>query len=113
MCENIRRRLVRDSISANVDIGALSNATQSKIVTAKAYSPVRDIETNSAKQAAKFPDSNFTDVVPVELKKEKSKSLILQAGSVDISNLNIKYNPSEYFEYFRQETVKSAARVNS
>ena len=100
--------LIGDSISANVDIGALSNATQAKIITAKAYSSARDTESNRAKQAARFPDSNFTDVVPVELKKEKFQSLILQAGSVDISNLNTKDNPSEYVEYFRQETVKSA-----
>jgi hypothetical protein len=59
---------IGDSISANVDIGALEVATQSQFVTAKAYSSVHDTVSNVAKQAAKFPASNFTDVIPAQLK---------------------------------------------
>ena len=86
---------VGDSISGNVDIGALENATQSKFVTARAYSSVYDTVTNVAKQAAKFPKSNFTDVVPKQLEKDDYQTLVLQAGSVDVTNLNTKENPSE------------------
>ena len=35
-------------------------ATEAQFVTAKAYSAVHDTESNVAKQAAKFPGSNFT-----------------------------------------------------
>ena len=94
---------IGDSISANVDIGALEVATQRQFVKAKAYSSKHDTVSNSAKQAAKFPDSNFTDVIPTELKKEKYEHLILQAGSLDITNMNTKDEPSKYVEYFKQE----------
>ena len=33
---------------------------------------------------------------------------MLQAGSVDITNLNTKDNPAEYLDYFKQEVVISA-----
>ena len=86
-------------------------ATQAEFVCAKAYSAINDSVSNVAKQAAKFPQSNFTDVIPAQLKKDKFQTLIIQAGSVDISNLNTKDKPSENIEYFRQETVFSAKNV--
>ena len=99
---------IGDSISANVDMSALEVATQAKFVAAKAYSAVNDTVSNIAKQAPKFPSLNFTEVVPAQLKKGKFKTVILQAGSVDITNLNTKDKPSQHMEYFRQETVVSA-----
>ena len=71
----------------------LESATQTKVVTAKAYSSINDTVSNIAKQAAKFPDSNFTDVTRAKLKKGNFRTLLLQAGSVDISNLNTWENP--------------------
>ena len=102
---------IGDSISANVDIGALQVATQSQFVTAKAYSSVHDTVSNVAKQAAKFPASNFTDVIPAQLKKGNYKCLILQAGSVESTNLNTKDNPEQHINFFRQETIMSATNL--
>ena len=102
---------IGDSISATADIKSLEVATQSKFVTAKAYSAVNDAVSNAAKQAAKYPSSNFTDVVKTQLGKEDYKYLILQAGSVDITNLNTKDNPEEYLEYYRQEAIMSATNI--
>ena len=81
--ERLRILFIGDSISANIDINALENATQKWFVTAKAYSSVYDTVTNAAKKAARFPNSNFTDAIPAQLRKSKFHSLILQAGSVD------------------------------
>ena len=103
--------LVGDSISANIDIQHLENATQSKFTSVRAYSSVHDAKSNPAKQAARFPNSNFRDVVPAALEKDNYQTLILQAGSVDITNLNTKDNQSKYMEYYRQETVMSAKRL--
>ena len=64
-----------------------------------------------AKQAAKFPAQNFKNVSEKELSKTKYDALILQAGSVDISNLNTRDKSTEHFDYFRQETVKSAENL--
>ena len=102
---------IGDSISGNVDMKALENSTQSKFVTAKAYSSIYDTVVNVAKQAARFPRANFADVVPAQLSKDNYNSLVLQAGSVDVTNLNTRDKPSEYIEYFRQETVISAKNL--
>ena len=102
---------IGDSISSNVNISALENATQSEFVKAKAYSSIYNTESNSSKQAPKFPKSNFTDVIPTELKKEKYQYLVLQAGSVEITNLNTNNDPENNIEYFRQETINSAKHL--
>jgi hypothetical protein len=68
-------------------------ATQAKFVTAKAYSAVHDTVSNNANQAAEYPTSKFTNVVQTQLGKKDFKYLILQGGSVDITNLNTKDNP--------------------
>ena len=99
---------IGDSISANVDIRLLSRATKAQFHQVKAYSSAMDTDSNVCKQAARFPHSNFTDVVPAELRKETFHSLVLQSPSVDITNLNTSVNPSKYIKYFEQQTVISA-----
>ena len=102
---------IGDSISANVDIANLEFATQAEFITAKAYSSTHETESNIAKQAPKFPDSNFLDVVRKNVNKGNFKSLVIQAGSVDITNLNTMDDPEEHMEYFRQETIRSATNL--
>ena len=102
---------IGDSISANINIDALESATQRTIIRAKAYSSIHDTVQNVAKQAARFPSSNFTDVIPAQLRKAKFHSLLLQAGSVDITNLQTNESPSRYLEYFKQETIVSAKNL--
>ena len=102
---------IGDSISSNINIKALEVATRAKITTAKAYSSVHDTVSNDAKMAARFPKSNFTDVTTSELRKGEYSHLVLQAGSVDITNLRTKEASSENIEYFRQQTVISAKNI--
>ena len=102
---------VGDSISSNVDIKMLEGATKARITTAKAYSSTFDVESNVAKQAARYPASNFEDVVKEELVDKSFKTLLLQAGSVDITNLNTNEQPERYMEYFRQIAVMSATNL--
>ena len=109
--EPIKTLYIGDSISSNVNHEALEAATESKFITAKAYSSVHDNVENVAKKPAKFPTLNFTDVIPNELEKDNYKTLIIQAGSVDISNLNTRDDPERHIEYFRQEAVKSATNI--
>ena len=109
--EKKKTLFIGDSISANVDIAALENATQSKFVTARAYSSANDSEGNAAKHPAKFPQSSFINVVQSQLSKDKYETLVLQAGTVDITNFKTQDNPTEHFEYFKQETAKSATNL--
>ena len=74
---------------------------------------MNDTVVNATKQAARFPSSNFTDVIPKELKKCNYEALLIQAGSVDITNLNTAKDASEHLEYFKQETVVSAKNIFS
>ena len=102
--------LVGDSISANVDLKALEDVTKAKFVSTRAYSSVYDDVENAAKHKAKYPSSNFAKVVPAELSKDDYQTVILQSGSVDITNLNTKDEPLKYLDYFKQQTVLSAQR---
>ena len=43
--------------------------------------------------------------------KDEYENLILQAGSVDISNLKTKENANLYMDYFNQQTVLSATNT--
>ena len=99
---------IGDSISSNVHIKQLEDATKTSFVTAKAYSAVNDTQSNIAKQAARFPEVNFTDVVRTKLGNDNFKTLLLQAGAVDITNLNTNENPEEYMEYYKQVAIISA-----
>ena len=102
---------IGDSISSHADIDVLGKATKSKIVTSKAYSAVHDEVTNQAKEAAFFPKKNFLHVVPNEAVKDSYEHLIIQSGSVDISNLKTNVSPTDYLEYFKQEAVMSAKNI--
>ena len=103
--------LIGDSITNSLDTKVIAQAADAKITKVKAYSSVRDEVNNIAKQAAIFPPKIFTDVAQHELKKKQFELMMLQAGSVDITNLKTIENPTEHFEYFRQETVKSAENL--
>ena len=102
---------IGDSITNALDTKVIAQAADAKITKVKAYSAVHDDVSNTAKQAAKIPHQNVTNVCEKELAKNEFDGLILQAGSVDISNLNTRNNATEHFEYFSQETTKSAENV--
>ena len=84
---------VGDSISSAANIKTISDATKHKIVTAKAYTAKYDDIANVAKDPAHFPQKNFLDVVPKEASKDTFEYVIIQSGSVDISNLKTNFNP--------------------
>ena len=91
-----------------MNLRVLEKATESKFTTVRAYSAVHDDVENAAKFKAKFPKSNFADVVPAQLKKDNFQTLVMQAGSVDITNMNTKDDPTKHIEYFKKETVSAA-----
>ena len=102
---------VGDSISNHADFKVLAEATKSEIVSAKAYSAVYDDVTNKVKDAAYYPRKNFLQVVPNEAIKDNFEHMVVQTGSVDISNLKVDVNPEDHLEYFRQEAVMSARNI--
>ena len=103
--------LIGDSITNHANIDVIENATGSVITKAKAYSAIHDDGSNVAKSAAKFPRKNFLQVVPAEAMKDNFDHLIVQTGSIDITNLKTEVSPEQNLEYFRQETVMSAKNM--
>ena len=91
----VKTLFIGDSISRNVYLKQLENATGTTFIHSKAYSSICDKQCD-LKKPPKFPMKNFLSVVPIELKKGAPPYyLILQAPSVDITNL-ITTNPSNY-----------------
>ena len=86
--------MVGDSISHHVDFEELEKVSKTKIKRRKAYGAV-------SASCQKFPDANFTDVVSKELADKEADILILQASSVDLTN--IPANASR--EYRMQQAV--------
>ena len=106
--------LIGDSISANIDHRVVERALGKKLRTARAYSSINDGAENEAKEATKFPDKNFDKIIKDELKKSPTDTLIIQAGSVDITNLKTTDDKLERFrEYYKQETVVAANNLFS
>jgi hypothetical protein len=79
---------VMDSIGHNVKIKELEKLTKTRISKRKAYGAVRD-----AKQ--KFPNSNFTDTVPIEMRENRPDILVLQRDSVTLTDLSLE-DPEMY-----------------
>ena len=65
------------------------------------------------KYPAKYPDKNYKNVIEANIENEDVEVMIVQSGSVDITNFDTRKNPTDYFDYFRETTIKSAKNIFS
>ena len=101
--------LVGDSIAGNAHLPTLETAVNADVKLVKAYSSTYENTNTVAQSAPRFPHKNFEDVISNEINKSEYDALIIQAGSVDITNLKTEeQNANEYLEYFKQKTIISA-----
>ena len=91
---------VADSIGHHADFGELEKIVKSRIKKRKAYGAVKA-------SCQRYPEANFTDVVPKEIKDQEVDTLIIQASSVDLTN--IPAGASE--EYCKQEALISSTNM--
>ena len=63
------------------------------------------------KNSAKFPRKNFLEVVPHEAMRDNFEHLVVQTGSIDITNLKTEVSPEQNLEYFKQQTIMSAKNI--
>ena len=83
-----------------------------EVKTVRAYSTLHDTKENDARAETKFPHKSFQNVMKKEVENSDTEILIVQATSVDITNLKAtKDNIKKYPEYFKQEIVISAANL--
>ena len=107
-----RTCFIGDSISSNIDHKILENVMRTEVKTARAYSSIDDPKENEAKESTRFPEKNFSEVIASEMKKSETEILIVQAGSVDITNMKTSGdNVKKYGEYFKQQAITSATNL--
>ena len=73
---------VGDSLSRNLNISVLRNVRNMEVKRVEAFI----IDKNDVK--ARYPDKNFSEIVPKELKKDTFSTLVLQGGTNEVSNLD-------------------------
>ena len=93
---------IGDSIAHNCDFQKVSNETGAQLVCKKAYASVYD-------ELSKFKDSNFRNIVPLELSKDEFDILMLHSPSVDITNMKrLKGNFLD--TYFENRVLRSSTQ---
>ena len=58
-----------------------------------------------------YPDRNFKNIVPIVIKEEKPDAIVLQAGSIEISNMDVKTALMNTEEDIEEHKKKWAAKV--
>ena len=97
--------IIGDSLSRNLNVSVLKNVIDMDVKRAEAFI----IGQNDPR--SRFPDQNFTDIVPKELKKEEFSTLILQGGTNEVSNLDISGNAGERIETLKEEIKVSSEKL--
>ena len=95
--------MVADSHSYNLDRNIFENNTKTKLDMAIAFTVDEDVD-------AKYRSRNFLKVVPERLGKKKYDTLIMQAGSNEISNINLE-SPSLNITQWEKKVEESREKV--
>ena len=90
--------MITDSIAGKVHTEYLEKITKSKITKARAYGAVH----KSKAEGYKFPDKNFTAVLPAVLSKNNHSAAVLLAPSVHLTNLPTHTSDEQASEQARE-----------
>ena len=77
------------SISKALDKNKFKNDNKVKLKIVKAYGITEDEKTPFPRDAFRFPSKNFKAVVPEVLEDENINTVILQTGSIEITNIKV------------------------
>ena len=99
-----RQLLVTSSIGNNIDVGFLEQQLSCKITKAKAYTAAPDPK-------AMFPNKNLIDVVDKHIQEKDYKLILLQSGSVDITNINTQNDVLLNTESNKQAVTTSTENI--
>ena len=90
------------SISKVLDQKKFEKDTKTNLKVIKAYGIKKE-------QNQRFPASNFTDIVPKVIKNENPDAIVLQTGSIEITNIDVKkalMDPSNSIEEYKAEWTR-------
>ena len=80
---------IGSSISNAMDLEKFEQDTKTNVTFVKAYGIKEDIESTYPKEAQRFPDKTFKKIVPDVIEKNDVDILVMQAGSIEISNMKV------------------------
>ena len=104
--------LIGDAIGCNLDLKVVENILDAKIKVTKSFSSVTDFTENEAKRATRAPEKCLQKVLNEPEFDTDTDILLVQTGSVDITNLKTNSrDPDRFSEYFRRHTVTAAENV--
>ena len=90
------------SVSKVLDQKKFEKDTNTNLKVVKAYGIKKE-------QNHRFPASNFTDTVPKVIKNENPDAIILQTGSIEITNIDVKkalMDPNNNIEEYKAEWTR-------
>ena len=99
--------LVGDSLRRNLNISVVKNITDMELKRVEAFIVDKD------DPKARIPAKNFVEIVPNELKKDDYSTLIIQAGTNEVSNLNVSGSTVDKIESLKQEIKSSSEKIFS
>ena len=92
-------------MSRNLNISVIKNVTDMEVQRAEAF------VIGKSDPKARFPDKNFVEIVPKELKKDNYSVLVLQAGTNEVTNLDVSGNVGEKIEALKSEIKISSEKI--
>ena len=96
---------VGDSLSRKLNLSVVKNITNMDIKRAEAFIVGND------DPKAKIPSKNFVETVPRELENENVSTLIIQGGTNEISNLDVRGNIEDKIEAMKEEVRVSSKKL--
>ena len=103
---------IGDAIGRNFEIKTVEKAIEGDIRIKRAFSSISDIAENEAKYGTKHPDKLIQNVLKDHDSNTQSDVLVIQTGSVDITNLKTAGgNAQRFSDYHRNHTISAAENL--
>ena len=109
-CKKTKNKLdiawVGSSISKVMDIKQFEKYTRSNVKFVRADEIAEENESTYPKEAQRFPDRTFTKVVPETIENNDVDILVMQGGSIEISNIKVNealMDTSKNIQDYKQE----------
>ena len=98
---------VGTSVSKSLDTNKFENDTNTELTMVKSY---------CVNKEGRFPDSNFKVTVPAVVKKEDADTIVLETGSIEITNMDVNnamVDPTKDIKEYQKEWFEKAEEVST
>ena len=92
----------------------------SKVLNRKKFEDDLNVELHTVKaycinKEGRFPECNFEDMVPKVVSKDNTDTLILQTGSIEITNIDVNnamIDPSKNIKKYKEEWLEKVEEAS-